>query len=111
MQRFVDGVGFLYFMFALLIIALTLMQMTSRLIFFVIWTIIKLVFTILYKIVTCGDCKGKREEMDQKEIMFQDIDYSKNKSNDFIMDLALNPLIAFYNRSNKELEYLNSIKI
>jgi hypothetical protein len=47
MKRFVDGVGFLYFVFAMFIIALIVFQMIAT-------TVFSRIFRVLYLFLTCG---------------------------------------------------------
>lgn len=47
MSRFVDGVGFLYFMFGLLVLALIIFQM-------ILTTVFSRVFRLVYLFLTCG---------------------------------------------------------
>jgi hypothetical protein len=52
MKRFVDGVGFLYFMFAMVILALIVFQMIAMSLF-------TRIFRIIYLFLTCGGEKGR----------------------------------------------------
>ena len=58
-KRFSHGVGFLYFMFAILIIVLIILQLTLSLVF-------TRIFKIVYLFLTCGGQKGKKEHLDQQ---------------------------------------------
>lgn len=86
-MRFVDGVGFLYFMFALLILGLIVFQMIAT-------TVFSRLFRIVYLFLTCGGEKGRQEQLDQQEIDKQAMDDGEinSYSDDFILDLKLNPL-------------------
>jgi hypothetical protein len=78
----------------------------------ILTTVFSRVFRLVYLFLTCGGQKGRREQIDEQEIERNNMKFAEDSdegaidsySDDFIMDLKLNPLKSFYNRSNRELK-------
>lgn len=79
----------------------------------ILTTVFSRLFRLFYLFLTCGGQKGRREEIDEQEIERNEMKFNEGEgdheainaySDDFIMDLKLNPLKSFYNRSNRELK-------